>query len=155
MQETQKMRARSLGQEDRREKGMATLRGILVWRILWTEESGRLQPTGSQRVGHNRSDGVPWKGGRLKLPTPSPAIQAAVTQNTALLTAAERCAGSAGSPRLQTREGGAPLSRVPSRELLPLKEIGEHSLMFVPHGLSAGSPALVGLPQSSQIQSFP
>ena len=108
------MWARSLGQEDLLEKVMATLRGILVWRILWAEESGRLQPTGSQRVGHNRSDGAPWKGGRLKLPSPSPAKQAAVTQNTALLTAAGRRAGSAGSPRLQTREGGAPLSPVPS-----------------------------------------
>ena len=27
--------------------------GILAWRILWTEEPGGLQSTGSQRVGHN------------------------------------------------------------------------------------------------------
>ena len=26
---------------------------ILAWRISWTEEPGRLQSTGSQRVGHN------------------------------------------------------------------------------------------------------
>ena len=26
---------------------------ILAWRIPWTEESGRLQSMGSQRVGHN------------------------------------------------------------------------------------------------------
>ena len=39
-----------LGQEDPLEKGMAT---FLVWRIPWTEEPGRLQTSGSQRVGHN------------------------------------------------------------------------------------------------------
>ena len=32
---------------------MATHSSILVWRILWTEEPGRLQSMGSQRVGHN------------------------------------------------------------------------------------------------------
>ena len=32
------------------EKGMATHSSILVWRILWTEEPGRPQSTGSQRV---------------------------------------------------------------------------------------------------------
>ena len=26
---------------------------ILVWRIPWTEECGRLQSTGLQRIGHN------------------------------------------------------------------------------------------------------
>ena len=26
---------------------------ILAWRIPWTEEPGRLQTVGSQRVGHN------------------------------------------------------------------------------------------------------
>ena len=44
---------RSLGQEDPLEKEMATHSSILAWRILWTEEPGRLQSTGSQRVGHN------------------------------------------------------------------------------------------------------
>ena len=34
------------------EKGMATHSGILAWRIPWTEELGRLQSMGSQRVGH-------------------------------------------------------------------------------------------------------
>ena len=46
----------SLGQEDPLEKGMATHSGILAWRIPWTEESGRLQSTGSHRVRHNWSD---------------------------------------------------------------------------------------------------
>ena len=35
------------------EKGTATHTNILAWRIPWTEEPGRLQPMGSQRVGHN------------------------------------------------------------------------------------------------------
>ena len=44
---------RSLGQEDPLEKEMATHSSILAWRIPWTEEPGRLQSTGSQRVGHD------------------------------------------------------------------------------------------------------
>ena len=43
----------SLGQEEPLEKGMATHSSILAWRIPWTEEPGGLQPTGSQRVGHD------------------------------------------------------------------------------------------------------
>ena len=35
---------------------MATHSSIPAWRILWTQEPGRLQSTGSERVGHNRSD---------------------------------------------------------------------------------------------------
>ena len=35
------------------EKGMATHSSILAWRIPWTEEPGRLQSMGSQRIGHN------------------------------------------------------------------------------------------------------
>ena len=44
---------RSLGQEDPLEEGMATHASILAWRIPWTEEPGRLQSIGSQRVEHN------------------------------------------------------------------------------------------------------
>ena len=44
---------RSLGCEDPLDKEMATHSGILAWRIPWTEEPGRLQSMGSQRVGHN------------------------------------------------------------------------------------------------------
>ena len=44
---------RSLGQEDPLEKGMATHSSILAWRIPWTEEPGRLQSMGSQRIGHD------------------------------------------------------------------------------------------------------
>ena len=43
----------SLGREDPLEKEMATHSSILAWRIPWTEEPGRLQSKGSQRVGHN------------------------------------------------------------------------------------------------------
>ena len=50
MQETQIF---SLGQEDPLEKGMATHSSILAWRILWTEEPGRLQSMGLQRVRHD------------------------------------------------------------------------------------------------------
>ena len=50
MQET---RVRSLGWEDPLEKEMATHSSILAWKIPWTEEHGRLQSTGSQRVGHD------------------------------------------------------------------------------------------------------
>ena len=50
MQETG---VRSLGQEDLLEKEMATLSSIIVWEILWTEESGRIQFTGSPRVRHD------------------------------------------------------------------------------------------------------
>ena len=35
------------------EEKMATHSNVLDWRIPWTEEPGRLQSTGSQRVGHN------------------------------------------------------------------------------------------------------
>jgi len=40
----------SLGQEDPLEKEMATLSSILAWRNPWTEEPGRIQSMGSQRV---------------------------------------------------------------------------------------------------------
>ena len=47
MQETQIW---SLGGEDALEKGMATYSSILSWRIPWSEEPGRLQSMGSQRL---------------------------------------------------------------------------------------------------------
>ena len=40
----------SLGWEDPQEKGTATHSSILAWRIPWTEEPGRLQPMGLQRL---------------------------------------------------------------------------------------------------------
>ena len=50
MQETW---AQTLGREDPLEKEMATHSSILDWKIPWTEEPGRLQSMGSQRVGHD------------------------------------------------------------------------------------------------------
>ena len=50
VQETQ---VQALGREDPLEKEMATHSSILAWRIPWTEEPGRLQSMGSQRVGHD------------------------------------------------------------------------------------------------------
>ena len=35
---------------------MVTYSSILAWEMPWTEESGRLQSIGSQRLRHNRSD---------------------------------------------------------------------------------------------------
>ena len=43
----------SLGWEDPLEKEMAPHSSTLAWKIPWTEEPGRLQSMGSQRVGHN------------------------------------------------------------------------------------------------------
>ena len=48
MWETQ---VRSLNWEDPLEKEMATHSSTLAWKIPWTEEPGRLQSMGSQRVG--------------------------------------------------------------------------------------------------------
>ena len=48
MQETW---VQSLGWEDPLEKEMATHSSTLAWKIPWTEEPGRLQSMGSQRVG--------------------------------------------------------------------------------------------------------
>ena len=46
-------RVQSLGWEDSLEKEMATHSSTLAWRIPWTEEPGRLQSMGLQRVGHD------------------------------------------------------------------------------------------------------
>ena len=42
-----------LGSEDPLGEEMATHFSILAWRIPWTQEPGRLQSTGSQRVRHD------------------------------------------------------------------------------------------------------
>ena len=46
-------RVRSLGWKDPLEKEMAIHFSTIAWKILWTEEPGRLQSMGSQRVGHD------------------------------------------------------------------------------------------------------
>ena len=56
MQVMQEMWVWSLGWEDPLEEGMKTHSSILGWRILWTEEPGRLQSTGPHSVRHNWSD---------------------------------------------------------------------------------------------------
>ena len=50
MRETQ---VQSLGWEDPLEKEMAIHSNTIAWKIPWTEEPGRLQSTGSQRVRHD------------------------------------------------------------------------------------------------------
>ena len=62
--------------EDHLEKGMATDSSIPAWRIPWTEEPGRLQSTGLQRVGHDWSNlALPLLG----LEDPSPLNSALCT----------------------------------------------------------------------------
>ena len=46
-------RIRTLDWEDSLEKEMAIHSRAIAWKIPWTEEPGRLQPMGSQRVGHD------------------------------------------------------------------------------------------------------
>jgi len=50
MQET---RVQALGWEDPLEKEMAIHSSTIAWKIPWTEEPGRLQSMGSQRVKHD------------------------------------------------------------------------------------------------------
>ena len=45
----QETRVQHLGWEDALEEDMATHSSILVWKIPWTEEPGRLQSMGSQK----------------------------------------------------------------------------------------------------------
>ena len=49
----QKTQVQSMGREDSLEKEMATHSRILAWKIPWTEETGGMQPIGSQRVGRD------------------------------------------------------------------------------------------------------
>ena len=49
----QEMGVRSLGWEDPLEKEMAIHSSTIAWKIPWTEEPGRLQSMGLQRVGHD------------------------------------------------------------------------------------------------------
>ena len=50
---TQETWVQSLGWEDPQEKEMAIHSGTLAWKIPWTEKPGRLQSTGSQRIGQD------------------------------------------------------------------------------------------------------
>ena len=51
--EIQETWVQSLGQEDPLEKGMSTHLSILVWRVPWIEEPGKVQSMGSQQGGHD------------------------------------------------------------------------------------------------------
>ena len=53
MQEIQEMWVQSLGREDPLEEVMATYSSILAWKIPCTEEPGRIQFVGPQRVGQD------------------------------------------------------------------------------------------------------
>ena len=53
VQETKETCVLFLGREAPLEKEMAAHPGILAWEIPWTEEPGRLQCMGLQRVRHN------------------------------------------------------------------------------------------------------
>ena len=50
MRETQ---VQAVGWEDPLEKEVAIHSSTIAWNIPWTEEPGRLQSMGSQRVGHD------------------------------------------------------------------------------------------------------
>ena len=49
----QETRVQSLGQEDALEKEIASISSILAWKIPLTEEPGRLQSMGLQRIWHD------------------------------------------------------------------------------------------------------
>ena len=49
----QENRVRSLGQEEPLEKEIVIHSSTLAWKIPWTEEPGRLQSMGLQRVRHD------------------------------------------------------------------------------------------------------
>ena len=53
MQEVQEMLVQALHHEDPLGEEMATHSSIPAWKILWTEEPGKLQSMGSQRVRHD------------------------------------------------------------------------------------------------------
>jgi len=53
MQDKQELQVHSLGEKDPLEEEMVTHTSILAWKIPWTEEPGRLQSVGSQRVRHD------------------------------------------------------------------------------------------------------
>ena len=49
----QEMQVQSLGGEDPLKKEMTTRSGTFAWKIPWTEEPGRLQSMGWQRIEHD------------------------------------------------------------------------------------------------------
>ena len=55
---TQEIQVQSLGGEDPLEKEMATHSSVLAWKIPSPEEPVRLESIGSQRVRHDRAQGI-------------------------------------------------------------------------------------------------
>ena len=53
MQKMQVTQVQSLGWEDLLEEEMATHSSILAWEIPWSEDPGRLESKGLQRVRHD------------------------------------------------------------------------------------------------------
>ena len=81
MQETW---VQSLGQEDPLEKEMAIYPSTIAWKIPWTEEPGRLQSVGSQRVRHDWMASLHWllhRGQRICLQCRSPGLEHWVRKN--------------------------------------------------------------------------
>ena len=78
----QETRFWSLGWEDPLEEKMATHSSILAWKIPWTDEPGRLQSMGPQRVGYNwgtlEGNGSPLQYSCLENPRDGGAWWAAV-----------------------------------------------------------------------------
>ena len=60
-------RVRSLSWEDPLEKEMATYSRTLAWKIPWTEEPGRLQSMGSQKIGHGWATSLHFSSAPVKL----------------------------------------------------------------------------------------
>ena len=56
VQKPQETRVQSLGQKDPLEEDMVIHTSILAWRLPWTEEPGRLQSIGLQRLKHDWSN---------------------------------------------------------------------------------------------------
>ena len=55
----------ALGWEDSLEKEMATYSSTIAWKIPWTEEPGKLQSTGLQKVWHNWVSLRAWSQGLI------------------------------------------------------------------------------------------
>ena len=69
---------RSLGLEDPLEKEMAIHSSTIAWKIPWTEEPGRLQSTGSQRIGYDWATSLTYRIAQLVKNLP--AIQESLVQ---------------------------------------------------------------------------
>ena len=83
MQETW---VQTLGLEDLLKKKMAAHSRILAWKIPWTEEPGRLQSVGSQRVGHDWATSLAGRLNEIKHKLLSTVIVTAISSITFIIT---------------------------------------------------------------------